>query len=59
MKTFTRNALSGALLGALSPFTSGSTLVHHSNAMFDLASERHVSGAVRDFEWVNPHVWRG
>ena len=57
MKPFTRNVLSGALIGTLSFFASGSTLAHHSYAMFDLASERQVSGAVRNFEWTNPHVW--
>jgi hypothetical protein len=30
---------------------------HHSFAMFDGAREVTVSGAVKEFEWTNPHSW--
>ena len=33
------------------------TPAHHSYAMFDFSGMSRVSGAVRTFEWSNPHVW--
>ena len=32
-------------------------LAHHSNAMFDKAEVRQVTGTVKEFQWTNPHVW--
>jgi hypothetical protein len=30
---------------------------HHSFAMFDADKQDTVEGAVKDFQWTNPHVW--
>ena len=32
-------------------------VAHHSFAMFDQSKVLHTSGAVKQFEFVNPHVW--
>jgi hypothetical protein len=32
-------------------------LAHHSAAMFDTQRRISVSGAVRQFQWMNPHCW--
>jgi hypothetical protein len=36
---------------------SGVAAAHHSFAMFDANKSVTVSGAVKDFQWGNPHVW--
>jgi hypothetical protein len=35
----------------------GSASAHHSFAMFDLDREVTLEGAVKEFQWTNPHVW--
>ena len=30
---------------------------HHSFAMFDHARKSTITGSVKEFEWINPHVW--
>jgi hypothetical protein len=40
-------------LSATSPLASA----HHSAAMYDRAHPRTLQGAVKDFQWTNPHVW--
>jgi hypothetical protein len=32
-------------------------LAHHSFAMFDARTTSSVVGTVKDYEWINPHVW--
>jgi hypothetical protein len=32
-------------------------LAHHSFAMFDHNKTSSVAGTVKEFEWINPHVW--
>jgi uncharacterized protein DUF6152 len=32
-------------------------LAHHSFAPFDLASEKTVTGVVKQVDWTNPHIW--
>ena len=32
-------------------------LAHHSTAMFDMGTPTTVEGAVKSFDWVNPHVY--
>src|SRR5438309_148718 len=32
-------------------------LAHHSFAMFDQSKVVYMTGKVKQFEWVNPHVW--
>jgi hypothetical protein len=46
-------ALAGALIAATSP----AALAHHSNAMFDRTRTIEVKGAIREFQWTNPHTW--
>lgn len=30
---------------------------HHSTAMFDQSKVTYLTGTVKQFEWINPHVW--
>jgi hypothetical protein len=30
---------------------------HHSFAMFDIVHEKTLVGAIREFQWTNPHTW--
>ena len=46
-------ALAAIAVGML----SGTALAHHSFAMFDANKTSEVSGTVKEFEWINPHVW--
>lgn len=32
-------------------------LAHHSFAMFDATKTVEMQGAVKDFQWTNPHAW--
>lgn len=34
-----------------------SAFAHHSSAMFDKSTIRHVSATVIEFQWTNPHIW--
>jgi len=43
------------LLGAI--LLAGSALAHHSTAIDDLSRTVTIDGAVRVFQWSNPHVW--
>ena len=36
---------------------SGPALAHHSFGMFDAQKSVTLEGAVKAFEWTNPHVW--
>src|SRR5579871_5263039 len=36
---------------------AGTASAHHSFAMFDPEKLITVTGAVKEFEWTNPHVW--
>jgi hypothetical protein len=37
--------------------TGGTATAHHSAAMFDTTRCLTIKGAVRNFEWQNPHSW--
>jgi hypothetical protein len=38
--------------------TAGATLsAHHSFAVFDMSSEKTITGTVSKFEWTNPHTF--
>ena len=37
--------------------TAGSASAHHSGAMFDQTKQVQLSGTVREFQWINPHVF--
>ena len=46
----------GLVLAALS--IAGATLsAHHSFAVFDMTSEKTITGTVSKFEWTNPHTF--
>ena len=51
----TRTAFSLAGIAAL--LLTVPALAHHSFAMFDQSKVLYLSGAVKEFEFVNPHVW--
>jgi len=34
-----------------------SAAAHHSFAAFDLATQKSVTGTVKQFDWTNPHTW--
>ena len=37
---------------------SSAAIAHHSAApVFDLSSEKTISGVVKQIEWTNPHIW--
>jgi hypothetical protein len=47
-----------ALAAALACVMSVAVMAHHSAApVFDLASQKTVTGVVREIEWTNPHIW--
>jgi hypothetical protein len=55
-RTMTRKAL--ALAGiAAAALVSAPAIAHHSFAMFDQSKVLYKSGTVKQFEFVNPHVW--
>ena len=45
-----------ALAAALAATSGGPALAHHSFAMFDLTKESKVTGAIKEFEFTNPHT---
>ena len=51
----TRRALLTAGLGVL--FGARIAHAHHSTAMYDMANPVTVKGAVKRFEWTNPHAF--
>lgn len=48
-------ALGAALVGAA--LTASASRAHHSTAMFDADGMIEVTGAVKEFQWTNPHTW--
>ena len=51
----TRRALLTTGLGLA--FATTRALAHHSTAMYDMANPVTVKGAVKRFEWTNPHAF--
>ena len=45
-------ALTGVALAIAAP-----AFAHHSFAMFDRQKAISIDGTVKEYEWVNPHVW--
>jgi len=45
------------LLCACCALTSLSALAHHSAAIFDVQNKITLTGAVREFQWTNPHSY--
>jgi hypothetical protein len=50
LRSVTFGALAAAMLTA-------PALAHHSFAMFDAGKTVELGGTVKEFEWINPHVW--
>jgi hypothetical protein len=48
-------ALALSALGACA--LAAPALAHHSFAMFDAKKTNTLAGTVKEFEWINPHVW--
>ena len=58
MTTLARGVRRAALATALLCGIAGAASAHHSAApVFDLASEKTVTGVVKQIEWTNPHIW--
>jgi Family of unknown function (DUF6152) len=51
-KTWRAAALAAALSSAAAP-----ALAHHAFATFDAGKSVTLDGAVKEFQWTNPHVW--
>jgi hypothetical protein len=47
----------GLVAAALLATLAGSANAHHSRAMFDLTRHIELTGAVREFQWTNPHCY--
>jgi hypothetical protein len=45
------------LAGLAASIIAAPALAHHSTAMFDQTKVTYLSGTVKQFEWINPHVW--
>jgi hypothetical protein len=56
MRTRTK-LLTLAAAAAISASAAGAAFAHHSFAMFDNSKTVTMTGAVSEFEWLNPHVW--
>ena len=45
------------LAGLVAALLAAPALAHHSFAMFDQSKVLYLSGTVKEFELINPHVW--
>src|ERR1700751_1989476 len=54
-RIMTRTAFGLAALAAA--ILAAPALAHHSFAMFDQSKVLYLSGTVKEFELINPHVW--
>ena len=45
------------LAGIAVVMTAIPTFAHHSFAMFDAEKSKTLEGAIKDFQWTNPHSW--
>lgn len=46
------------LLSAVAMATAGgAAMAHHSAAMFDLTKTETIKGAIKEYQWTNPHSW--
>ncbi|WP_305096862.1 DUF6152 family protein [Croceibacterium aestuarii] len=45
------------LAAGLLALAGGAAQAHHSRAMFDLDKHVEITGAVREFQWTNPHCY--
>jgi len=45
------------LAGTAAVLLAGPSLAHHSFAMLDVHKTSSLEAMVKEFEWINPHVW--
>lgn len=45
------------LAGLAASIIAAPALAHHSSAIFDQTKVNYLTGTVKQFEWINPHVW--
>jgi hypothetical protein len=45
------------IAGAAVAMVAVPALAHHSFAMFDATATKNLEGAVKEFQWTNPHAW--
>jgi hypothetical protein len=51
------NPINKALIGIAAVLTVASAIAHHSSAMYDKDKSVSLKGAVKEFQWTNPHCW--
>ena len=51
------NGVQRALIGFAALLTLASAIAHHSSAMYDKDKSVSLKGAVKEFQWTNPHCW--
>src|SRR5579863_7797620 len=56
-KRWTRAVLAAGMLACLIAAATGRAAAHHGYAVFDMTTEKSVTGTLRTFEWTNPHTW--
>ena len=45
------------VITALAMQVAAPALAHHSNVAFDVETVKQVQGTVKQFDWMNPHIW--
>ena len=51
------NRTIAVLIGVGVMLTATSAFAHHSRSMFDQNKQITLTGAVKEFQWTNPHCW--
>src|ERR1700722_8953527 len=51
------NSITRALIGIAALLVLTSAVAHHSSAMYDKDKSVSLKGAVKQFQWTNPHCW--
>ena len=51
------NTKAVCLAGIAAALFAAPALAHHSFAMFDASKTVELAGAVKEFQWTNPHSW--
>jgi hypothetical protein len=51
------NSINRALIGMVALLALNSAIAHHSSAMYDKDKAVSLKGAVKQFQWTNPHCW--
>jgi Family of unknown function (DUF6152) len=57
MKPITKYAVLAAILFSGLSAATADAAPHHGFAVFDTASQKNITGTVREFQWTNPHTW--